>query len=73
MTLSIGILVAIVILLVVIIQGLRGLQKHINDSIDRFTQKATESSSLAIDIGTAVAGSVIKKAKQALQPSDKDN
>lgn len=67
MTLSIGILVAIVVLLVIIIQGIRTLQKHINDSIDRFTHKATASSSLAVDIGTAVAGSVIKKAKEVLK------
>lgn len=66
MSLSIGILVAIVVLLFVIIYGIRNIHKNIVDTIDTFTNKATQSSDLAVNIGSAVAGSVIKKAKKVL-------
>ncbi len=66
MSLSIGILVAIVVLLFVIIYGIRNIHKNITETIDTFTKKATDSSDMAVNIGSAVAGSVIKKAKKAL-------
>jgi hypothetical protein len=65
MSFSILILLSIVVLLFLIINGIRGIHKNINDKIDLFAERATSSSNLAVDIGTAVAGSVIKKAKQA--------
>lgn len=67
MGLSITILIGIVVLLVYIMKVIKDIHKNISEKIDMLGKRATESSSLAVDIGTAVAGTVITKAKQAFR------
>ena len=70
MTLSITILLGIVAILFLIMKGIRDIAKNVNDKIDLVAEKATATSNLAVDVGTAVAGSLIRRAKEAIHRNE---
>ncbi len=70
MTMSITILLGIVAILFLIMKGIRDIANNINEKIDTVADKATATSNLAVDVGTAVAGSLIRRAKEAMQKKE---
>lgn len=73
MTFGVLILLGIVGILFLIMKGIHDISKNVNAKIDMVADRATATSSLAVDLGTAVAGSLIKKAKNVMQKKNEEN